>query len=522
MPTPAAQIVVIGAGTGGLAAALRLAARGADVTVVEAANTPGGKMRTVPSPAGPVDAGPTVLTMRQVFDDLFAAAGARLDDHVTLRREPMLARHWWPDGSSLDLWDDPERNAEALRTFAGARAADQFRSFAEAARRLFEGFDAPMMQAPAPRPPTLAAHVARHPRLIPLMGGMRSLAGQLARDFTDPRLRQLFGRYATYVGGTPSGAPALLRLIWHAEASGVWRVDGGMHKLALAMAVLAERCGARFRYGDAVRRIEVQGGRASAVQLSGGDRIAADLILFNGDPRALADGKLGTRATGAVPRSAVEPRSLSANVWAFAARAAGPELAHHNVFFGADPRTEFGPISRGQLPDDPTLYVCAQDRGAGQQPADLERFEIIMNAPPLPGGQPQDIAACRTRTFPVLKAHGLRFSPEPPDSALTTPSGFEALFPASQGSLYGRSPNGLTAAFARPTARTAIPGLYLAGGGTHPGAGIAMATLSGRHAAEAMLTDLTSTSTSRQTAMRGGMSTGSAMTAAAPSRSSPS
>jgi 1-hydroxycarotenoid 3,4-desaturase len=223
-----------------------------------------------------------------------------------------------------------------------------------------------------------------------------------------------------------------------------------------------------------------------------------------------------------VPDTATAPRSLSANVWTFAARPSGPDLHHHNVFFGADPTREFGPIAQGRMPEDPTLYVCAQDRGTGNAPPASERFEIIMNAPPLTGQDPEDPATCRTRTFQTLARHGLTFDPAPPDSALTTPAGFEALFPASLGSLYGRSPHGLLAAFARPTARTRLPGLYLAGGGAHPGAGVPMATLSGRHAAEAIVTDRTSTSPSHRTATPGGMSTASPTTAAVPSPSSPS
>jgi 1-hydroxycarotenoid 3,4-desaturase len=295
-----------------------------------------------------------------------------------------------------------------------------------------------------------------------------------------------------------------------------------MHNLARALGDLARHAGAELRFNAPVRRIEVQGGAVAAVHLRSGERIPASRVVFNGDPRALATGLLGDGARPAVPRAAVEPRSLSANVWSFAARPRGLDLHHHNVLFGHDPRTEFDPIARGALPEDPTLYICAEDRGTGQTPPDLERFEIIMNAPPLGDGTPEEIATCRTRTFQVLKARGLTFGPEPADAALTTPQGFDALFPASLGSLYGRSPHGLTAAFARPTARTRLPGLYLAGGGAHPGAGVPMAALSGRHAAEAILTDLTSTSTSRRTAMPGGTSTVSPTTAAAPSPSSPS
>lgn len=511
-------VAVIGAGMGGMTAAALLAHAGFDVTVIEAREGPGGKMRTLDSAAGPVDAGPTVLTMRPVFETLFARLGARLSDHVRLTPDPVIARHWWPDGGMLELFSDPEASAAAIRAFAGPRDEAAFRRFRETARRLFDAFDGPVMQAPRPSLTGVAAALSRNPGLIPSLAPGLTLAGALARRFQDPRLRQLFGRYATYVGGAPDRTPSLLSLIWRAEELGVWAVEGGMRTLGLALAALAEARSARFRYGAAARRIVVEGGRAAAVETADGARIPCGRVIFNGDPAALVEGLLGEDLRSAVPVAAVRPRSLSAWVWAFAARPAGVALAHHNVFFAGDPGREFGPIAAGRMPEDPTLYICAQDRGAGATPDGLERFEIIMNGAPTGAAPPEAAETCRTRTFETLARFGLSFDPTPATDRLTTPADFAALFPASQGSLYGLSPHGTTAAFRRPGARTRIPGLYLAGGGAHPGAGVPMATLSGMRAAEAIASDLASTSTSRRTATHGGMSTGSATTAAAPYR----
>lgn len=514
------QTVIIGAGVAGLAAAARLAHAGQAITVLERHDHLGGKMRALPSAAGPVAAGPTVLTLRAVFDALFRDCGARLEDHIRLVRQPLIARHFWPDGARLDLFDDPGRNAEAIAAFAGGRAADQFRAFDARARALFEGFDAPMMQAAEPRLLSLVAHVAARPRLLRLMAPLKSLAGLLRDSFDDPRLAQLFGRYATYVGGTPEGAPALLALIWRAEAGGVWAVDGGMHRLAVALGDLARSRGAAIETGAHVARIEAPGGAARAVILADGRRLPCARVVFNGDPRALATGALGPDCAGVARAARRAPRSLSAEVWAFAARATGPDLAHHNVFFRADPAPEFDALARGRTAPDPTLYLCAMDRGFGPAPTGPERFEIIANAPARPDdAPPEETAPCHPRAFATLARFGLTFSPTPTEAALTTPSGFAALFPASNGALYGQSPNGALAAFRRPTARTAVRGLYLAGGGTHPGAGAPMAALSGRHAAEAILTDRISPSRSRPTATPGGISTESATTAPARSRS---
>ncbi|MEM8591543.1 MAG: 1-hydroxycarotenoid 3,4-desaturase CrtD [Pseudomonadota bacterium] len=511
MTTPL-RTIVIGAGIGGLAVALRLRAMGRDVHVMERAFEVGGKMRTVPSEAGPVDTGPTVLTMKPVFDELFQSIGAELDEHLTLINEPHLARHWWRDGAELDLWQDRARSAREIGGIFGAAAKEDYLRFAAEAERLFEAFDAPMMKAAQPSPLALTARVLQEPSLIPAMSPLSTLARKLDRAFRDPHLRQLFGRYATYVGGSPYGSPAILSLISHSEAAGVWRVEGGMHALALSLKALAEDRGVSFQTDAEVKRIEVQGGEVAAVHTADG-RHPCDEAVFNGDPRALALGKLGASAASAVPAKPLENRSLSAQVLAFAARIKGPDLVHHNVFFAQDPRDEFGPIARGRNPEFPTLYICAEDRGTGITPPDLERFEIIMNAPPLSLSEKaadptaKEKEACRQRTHRKLAQFGLTFESSLPDAALTIPREWDQLFPGSAGSLYGQSPHGMMAAFKRPTARTRLKGLYLVGGGTHPGAGVPMATLSARHAAAAMAQDQISTSTSRPTATRGGMST---------------
>lgn len=511
--------VVIGAGIGGLAAALRLADAGLDVTVLEAADGPGGKMRALPTDAGPVDTGPTVLTFRPVFDALFADVGERLEDHVDLVRLPVIARHFWEDGTVLDLMDSHEGSLANIDSVFGTRVAREFARFAARAERMLTAFEQPMLWTGAPRQRDLTAAVLAAPRLIADMAPWRSLAGLLDGAFSEPKLAQLFARYATYVGGVPQKVPGLLSLIAAGEARGVWAVRGGMHHLAQVVQQRAEARGVVFRFGTPVRRIAVQGGRPGGVEIDDG-RIAADVVVFNGDPRALTEGLLGAGVANAVPTRAVEPRSLSAHVMAFAAEPTGTDLSYHNVFFGPSTKAEFDPLARGETPGDATLYLCAQDR-AETAPTGPERFEVIRNAPPLPHPDMEN-AQCQTLIFDRFRDFGLTFDPMPGPAALTRPTEWDALFPGSQGSLYGRSPHGLTAGLKRPTARTTLPGLYLVGGGAHPGAGVPMATLSARHVAEAIRTDLASTLTSRPTAMPGGTSTGSATAGPAPSASSPS
>ncbi|RYI33690.1 MAG: FAD-dependent oxidoreductase, partial [Acetobacteraceae bacterium] len=429
------RAVVIGAGMGGLAAAIRLAAGGCRVTVIEEAETPGGKARARATDAGPAAMGPTVLTLRSEVDALFALCGTSTEAEVAITRLPRLARHWWPDSGPLDLYPDRDANIEAIRAFAGAKEAQGFARFDTAARALYEAFEDPVMRAAKPDLTAIARATLRQPNLWPaLLPGM-TLDRWLGRFFRDPRLRQLFGRYATYVGGRPAHTPAVLSLVWQAEAQGVWAVTGGVHVLALALARAAVFIGVRFHYATKARRITRQSGRVAHVETDQGHH-PADIIVFNGDPRALTDGLLGDAVRTAL--AAPGRPSLSAYVWSFAATPQGPravDLLHHNLFFTADPQREFGPIGAGQMPEAPTLYLNAQDRELGPPPG-VERFQIIMNAPTTASAsrphQPHEDQTCHDRTFPALAQMGLTFSPTPDPLALTRPADLAARFPASR------------------------------------------------------------------------------------------
>lgn len=506
------SVVVVGAGMGGLAAAMRLAAAGRAVTLCDAHPWPGGKMRQMPSAAGPVDAGPTVLTLRDVLAQLFHDTGASLDVALDLQPLPELARHFWPDGTRLDLGHSPEANAAAIEAAFGARARQDFLRFSRATAQLFQAFDGPIMRSPQPRIGPAARAALMRPAIWPWLAPGRSLHSALRASFRQPKLRQLFGRYATYVGGNPLLAPAVLGLVWQAEAQGVWAVRGGMAALAQALARRFVDLGGQLRLGTGVQRILHQGGRVAGVCLADGSQIAAHTVVFNGDPLALP------ALLGAAPRRPkLHPaRSLSARVWTFAAQVAPTglgrdALGYHSVFFADDEAAEFQPLSRNQTPSAPTIYVCAQDRLDGT-PDGPERFQMILNAPAV-AAQDERTERCQNHPLARLRHFGLQMGPWPQAAQLTTPAQFAQLFPASQGALYGQSPNSTWATFQRPQARTGLAGLYLAGGGVHPGAGVPMALLSGQHAAQAVQSDQISPARSRRMAMRGGMSTVSATAA---------
>jgi len=504
------RVVVIGAGLGGLSAALLLAADGFDVTVLEAASAPGGKMREILVGERAIDVGPTVLTMRWAFEAIFQQAGLSLADQVTLRPAERLARHFWGDGARLDLFGDVERSVAAIAEFAGAAEGEAYRAFGARARGIYETLRRGFIEGERTSALGLAARLgpSRLPELLAL-SPYTSLWSALGGLFKDRRLRQLFGRYATYCGSSPFSAPATLMLVAHVEREGVWLVEGGMARLAEAFWRAAAAKGATFHFSRAVESISVEGGRSVGVVTDDGERFDADAVVMNGDVSALEAGLLGKAASRAAPATAALDRSLSALTFAFAGRCTGPDLLRHNVFFCDDYRAEFDDVfARGRLPRAPTVYVCAQDREA-PEPIEPERFFCLVNAPPEGRGAPlteSELSSCQEAMVRQWERCGLKITPETP-IARTSPADFARAYPGSGGALYGRAAHGWRAAFQRPGARSNLPGLYLAGGSVHPGPGAPMAALSGRQAAAAIQADLASTRRYRPAAMPGGMST---------------
>ncbi|WP_233205218.1 1-hydroxycarotenoid 3,4-desaturase CrtD [Alkalicaulis satelles] len=511
--------MIIGAGMGGLAAAIDLAARGVPVTLVESAPEPGGKMRTLEAGGAAIDAGPTVLTLRAGFEQLFADAGASLADHVSLTRAERLARHAWGDDQGFDLYPDPERSVDEAGRFAGAAQARAFARFLRDGQKLYEALEPSFLFASRPSPPGLTLRMlAQNPAGVTTLRPFSALWDVLGGYFPDARLRQLYGRYATYCGSSPFEAPATLMMIAALEQQGVWFVDGGMTQLSRAMAGLARALGAQLRYDTKAEAVLTAHGRVSGVRLAGGEIIAARAVLANGDPDALRAGCLGPAAAQAMA-PAHGPRSLSAVVWTGVGEAEGFALERHNVFFSGDYRAEFGALFDEQrMPDDPTIYICAQDRGAGPAPRGAERFLILINAPP--DGERrayglQETGSWLTQVKARLRASGLTLELDAYQT--TAPDGFAARFPGTGGALYGRALHGWRAAFARPGAKTRLPGLYLAGGGTHPGPGVPTSMLSGRTAARAILADFASTPRWRPAGIAGSTPTPSARTDASAS-----
>lgn len=484
-----ARIVIVGAGAGGLAAAMRLAANERNVSVFERGARPGGKIRSCRRDDIEIDVGPTVFTMAWVFESLFRETGREMRDCVEVRPLETLARHRWPDGSMLDLHADVDASVDAIGEFAGSGAAHAYRRFTEEGRRVYEQLADTFLTRDQPGLTGLFRHAGI--RGLPGLLGLKPFASLwqvLGKRFRDPRLRQLFGRYSTYCGSSPMSAPATLMLIAHVEQAGVWQLDGGIRALAAAMADRASAAGAELRCGAGVESIVVERGRVTGVVLEDGEHVPADAVIFNGDSNALACGLLGGDVSRAVAPTPLGRRSLSAVTFAGPAPTRPAELDLHNVYFSSDYEREFRQLfGDRESPDEPTVYVFAPE----PQSADGAPLFALVNAPANGDRLAWDarlVDRARRAAVATFERCGSALTLDGFEA--TTPTDFHLRFPGTGGALYGPAMHGWRAAFRRPGSRTGVAGLYLAGGSAHPGSGVPMAALSGRIAAGSILEDL--------------------------------
>lgn len=504
-------VIVIGAGIAGLVSAAQLAQKGYKVTVLETAANPGGKIRQIHVNGSAIDSGPTVFTMRWVFDQVYESLGTTLENQLQIEQLSTIARHVWRDGSHIDLFADPQRSLQAIKDFSGPAEAVRYEQFCAKVSDLYDTLEGPFIREATPTLLGAAGKLGIHGlKVLSSIGAMQNLWSGLGRQFTDPRLRQLFARYATYCGSSPWEAPATLMLIAHVEMSGVWSVQGGMFALARNMEHLARDRGANFLYGAHCNRILIEDDAVRGVVLTDGQTLACKHVVYNGDVAALRTGLLGIASESAIG-SACPPRSLSALTWSINGLTHGFDLDRHNVFFDSNYQSEFDDIfKKKRLPQTPTVYVCAQDRGVAHRPERSERLLCLVNAPAVGDTATltdEAIQQCEQASFSLLGACGLHVEHNPSNTVLTTPTQFHRLFPATGGALYGQATHGWMSAFARSGSHSKVKGLFLAGGSVHPGPGVPMAALSGRLAVEALVASHSSTNRSRQAPTFGGTST---------------
>ncbi len=484
--------LVIGAGSGGLSAAIELAAAGRNVTVLEAGDAPGGKIGCATFEGVEFDTGPSLLTLPEVLDAVLKRANTSLADELTLLTPAPLFRYRWPDGATLDVAHAPEETlANIDRTF-GHSAATEFRSFLDYTRDIWNIAAPPFIFGDAPSFATLMRMGLSGLSTSRKIDPMRTMWQAISNRVTEPHLRLLLARYATYNGSDPYVAPATLNCIAHVEISlGGYGVAGGMAAIARAFERVAKRLGVTFRYNTRVAHITVENSSVRGVVTTAGETFNASVIVSNADVAHLASDLL----TPATPHDIQGRYEHSMSGWTatLKARRRDPsQRAAHEVLFSSDYPREFEQIFRDKRPpDDPTIYLCAQEKAHARNGwQDHEPLFVMINAPAL-RVEGETMRALYANVADRIKAILTRHNLIDPDDHFVwqrTPDDLAIRFPGSLGSIYGPSSNGRFAAFQRTANRSSrLNGLFVASGSAHPGGGVPLCVLSGTKAAEAAL-----------------------------------
>lgn len=485
--------IIVGAGLGGLATAIRLAARGISVQVFEKNELPGGKVNLHRAAGYTFDTGASLLTMRHVVEDLFASAGRRVEDYLTIEPLEPICRYRWADGATLDASTNLERTLAEIKRVAPEDVA-AFESFLADSRRKYEVAERTFLAHSLNDLPKLLR--PRYARDLAVISSWRTLAAHNARHFRSPYLRQLFNRFATYNGSSPYRTPATFALIPYVEFGlGAWYLRGGMYELPRALARLAAELGAKISTPVEISRILVDKGVARGVVTADGAEHKSDVVIANSDAietyRRLVPEKARRIYTNR-KLARIEP-SCSGFVLLLGVRHRYDQLAHHNIFFSTDYEEEFRAIFDEMRPaGDPTIYVCATSRAdATQAPQGCENLFVLVNAPATSEHTDWSRESDAYRNLIISKLDG--FGLEGLGAAIEyehriTPEDFALRYGAHRGALYGASSNSTLSAFFRPPNKARdIENLYFAGGTTHPGGGIPLVLLSGKMAADLVL-----------------------------------
>ncbi|MGZ4617786.1 MAG: phytoene desaturase family protein [Frankiaceae bacterium] len=486
------RVVVIGGGVAGLAAAARLAAAGHRVTLLEQAPEVGGKLGVHQHAGFTFDTGPSLLTMPEVFQELFAATGDPLDRVLPLRRLDPLASYRWPDGTLLDLPAEAQLTGPALDAALGPGTGVQWLRLLRRGARLEAATRQAFLEAPLASPAKLARLALRRPTDVRVVAPGTTLRGLGRRMLADPRLRMMLERYATFSGSDPRRAPAALAVIaWLEQDRGVWYVPGGLRRLGLALADRARQRGADIRCGDRVTGIDAAGGHACGVQLDGGDRLPAEVVVGALDAEVVYRRLLGVRPPGVLRRLAGPGPSMSGFALLLGLRGRTPALGHHTVFFPHDYDAEFDAVFAGLLAADPTIYVSKPADPALVPDPDAESWFVLVNAPPhgsragqLDWRAPGVAARYAALVLDLLARRGFDVRARVATCDVRTPADIERDTGSPAGSIYGMSTNGRGAALLRPANRSPVKGLFLAGGSVHPGGGLPLVALSAKIVAD--------------------------------------
>lgn len=479
---------VIGSGIGGLATAVRLRLKGWEVTVYEANSYVGGKMAELvlaheTTGKFRFDMGPSLFTMPHFVDELFTLAGRNPRDYFRYRRLDPVTRYFYPDGTVLDAFSDPEKFDNEVHTKLGERPGALLKALRKAGE-IYDITNHVFLERSLHKLSTyLRTDTLRSMAQLHKIDAFRTLHAANARRFRSPQMVQLFDRFATYNGSNPYVAPATLNIIPHLEHHfGAWFPEGGMAQIPLSIRQLAEELGVIFRLNTRVDEILVNDKKVVGVKINGQTE-PADLVVSNMDVVPTYRRLLPSQPAPEFTLN--QPRSGSAVIFYWAMNTTFSQLDSHNIFFASDYEAEFRAVwERQTLADDVTTYVFISSKQVpSDAPTNCENWFVLVNAP-ANTGQDWDALIARTRQnvlAQVSASLGRDVAAHIVAEDVLDPRTIESRTSSYQGALYGSSSNNKFAAFLRhPNFSQHLEGLYFCGGSVHPGGGIPLCLLSAK------------------------------------------
>ncbi len=482
------RAIVIGSGIGGLSAAIRLQVQGFQVTVYESNDYPGGKLTAFEQNGFRFDAGPSLFTLPELVDELFLLAGEEPRQRFNYETVEDICNYFYEDGTLFSAKSDMDKLLAGVAESFGAKQAPKVQSYLKDSAYKYNTTSKVFLEQSLHR---LSSYLSRTTlkalSRIASMDMMRSLHAVNNSKFDDPRLVQLFDRYATYNGSNPYKTPGIMSMIPHLEfGRGTYFPIGGMHSITQSLVGLAGRVGVHFEYNKSVSEIVVQGKAARGVKV-GKEEIEADLVVSNMDIvptyRELLPGLREPK------RTLEQGRSSSALIYYWGINRRFDELVLHNIFFSSEYKSEFEHLfEKKAMHPDPTVYVHISSKvNPKDAPQGKENWFVMVNAPQ-DIGQDWERIRKQVRTNILNKLSrmlGVGIDEFIGSESVLDPPTIQERTSSFGGSLYGASSNHWLSAFLRhPNFHRKVKGLYFCGGSVHPGGGIPLAILSGKIVSE--------------------------------------
>ena len=472
----ARRVVVVGAGLGGLSAAMHLAGAGHEVVLLERETQPGGRAGRLEIDGFKFDTGPTVLTMPDLIDDAFSALGEDYRDWLDLIPLDPAYRAFYPDGSTLDVYADPQRMAAEIEAKIGPDEAAGYLRFVDYVARMYDVEIRDFMDRNIDSPldlvtPNLARLVA--------MGGFGRLQARVNSFLSDPRTQRIFAFQAMYAGLSPYKALALYSVISYMDSvAGVYLPKGGMHALPQAMADAAAKHGVTFHYGADVASVELNGDRATGVITSDGTRFAADAVVLNPDLPVARRDLLGDPMRRKLDYSPSCWLMLAGSSQAYS------QIAHHNIHFGAAWKQTFEELLDGRLMTDPSFLVTQPTHTDPElAPAGKHVYYVLFPTPNTHGRVQWPQPAFRDKALRLMESRGYTgFSDAIEVENITDPLEWERRGMYA-GAPFSAAHSLLQTGPFRPKNHWGRNVVFV-GSGTQPGVGVPMVLISGRLAAE--------------------------------------